>query len=197
MANELFNKFYVYAYLREIDSKNGKIGSPYYIGKGCGKRAFSSRRVIPKPKNKSNIQFLAENMNEVDAFQLEMLLIHLYGRIDLKTGCLRNMSDGGEFCVGMSQQRKEIIRQEQKERWKNLEYRKNLEEKLRINSEKRKGIKRPEVGKAISDAKKGKKQSPEHIAVLSKVRKGKIPWNKGKHIPWSKKAYESRGLKHA
>jgi len=35
-------------------------------------------------------------MNEADAFQAEMLLISLHGRVDLSTGCLRNLTDGGE-----------------------------------------------------------------------------------------------------
>lgn len=39
-------------------------------------------------------------MTEPDAFQSEMLLISLYGRIDLGTGCLRNRTDGGEGLYG-------------------------------------------------------------------------------------------------
>ena len=93
-------EFYVYQYLRSRKSKYGNIGSPYNIGKGKGKRAFSIQHTIKPPKDRSKIQFISENMNEADAFQLEMLLIHLFGRIDVGTGCLRNMTDGGEGTTG-------------------------------------------------------------------------------------------------
>lgn len=85
--------FYVYQYLREDNT-------PYYIGKGIGKRAFSLCHEISIPKDKSKIQFVSTNMNEADAFQLEMLLIRVHGRIDLGTGCLRNITDGGEGSSG-------------------------------------------------------------------------------------------------
>ena len=41
-------------------------------------------------------------MTEIDAFQVEILLIHLYGRISTGTGCLRNLTIGGEGTVGVS-----------------------------------------------------------------------------------------------
>ena len=73
--------FYVYAWLRAKDSRNGQAGSPYYVGKGKGARAkqkhVSRNWVAPL---EDQIQILSANMNEVDAFQLEMFLIYLYGR---------------------------------------------------------------------------------------------------------------------
>lgn len=88
-------RFYVYAYLRSRASKNGNAGTPYYIGKGSGDRAYQQHNV-PVPKDKNNIVFLGWNMTEADALQAEMLLIYRHGRIDLCTGCLRNLTDGGE-----------------------------------------------------------------------------------------------------
>jgi NUMOD3 motif len=93
--------FYVYCYLRNKDSITAKAGTPYYVGKGSGNRAFSSnRRTINVPKDLNNIKFLATNLYEWDAFQLEMNYIYIYGRKDEDTGILRNHTDGGEGTSG-------------------------------------------------------------------------------------------------
>lgn len=82
--------FYLYAYLR-VDY------SPYYIGKGSGKRAFSKcRGEIRPPKDKTRIVILANNLNEDAAFNYESMLIKLFGRKDIGTGILRNKSEGGK-----------------------------------------------------------------------------------------------------
>ena len=94
------NRFYVYAYLRAENSTNGAAYSPYYVGKGCGHRAFSGQRVIPRPKNKTLIVFIQEGLTELDAFSLEVYCIKLYGRINNGTGILRNMTDGGDGVSG-------------------------------------------------------------------------------------------------
>jgi hypothetical protein len=93
-------KFYVYKYLRSKKSKNGVIGTPYYIGKGVRDRAYSKYHKIVVPDDKSNIVIVQGKMLEAEALQLEMLLIHLYGRYDLKSGCLHNRTNGGESNSG-------------------------------------------------------------------------------------------------
>lgn len=90
------NRFYVYAYLRSKDSENGKKNTPYYIGKGCGDRATSKLRTIPKPSDPALIIYVEEGLTEEEAFSLEKYYIALYGRIDNGTGSLRNLSDGGD-----------------------------------------------------------------------------------------------------
>jgi hypothetical protein len=92
--------FYVYLYLRSVATQNGPIFSPYYVGKGFKRRAFNKHKRISVPIDKTCIVFASQNMTEADAFQLEMLLIYLYGRIDLKTGCLHNLDDGGRGSSG-------------------------------------------------------------------------------------------------
>ena len=92
-------KFYIYQYLRKNPSNFGDIDSPYYVGKGCGTR-ISSKHYFRIPSDPARREIIASNMNEADAFQLEILLIHQYGRIDIGTGCLRNRTDGGDGNTG-------------------------------------------------------------------------------------------------
>ena len=85
-------RFYVYAFLREDTT-------PYYIGKGTGNRAWGKRRRISPPTD-SRISILFENLTETEAFTEEIRLIQFYGRKDLGTGILRNLTDGGEGASG-------------------------------------------------------------------------------------------------
>lgn len=85
--------YYVYQYLREDLT-------PYYIGKGKGKRAWDKKHRINLPTSKELIQIVAYKLSEYEAHLLEIKLIAQYGRKDLGTGILRNMSNGGEGATG-------------------------------------------------------------------------------------------------
>lgn len=101
--------FYVYA-LYEIDSLN-----PFYIGKGKGDRLrshFEAKQLAKQTpfykKLRSMLlanripimKILFKNLTEQEAFDYEIILIALYGRRDLGTGCLFNMTNGGEGLSG-------------------------------------------------------------------------------------------------
>jgi hypothetical protein len=85
-------KYYVYAYLRECDK------TPYYIGKGCGRRAYKPHKKIPVPKNKNLIVFLEKGLTEIGSYALERRYIRWYGKKINNTGILLNISDGGDGC---------------------------------------------------------------------------------------------------
>ena len=90
---KLHNDYYTYAYLREDKT-------PYYIGKGRGKRAYDKRRAIKPPTDKSRILFLKKNLTEAEAFKHEVYMIFVLGRKDLGTGILRNRTKGGDGASG-------------------------------------------------------------------------------------------------
>ena len=80
-------QFYTYLWLRED-------GTPYYAGKGMGIRAYRSHRMGKAP---SRDRILVQDFaSEQDALVAEMFLIAAYGREDQGTGCLLNLTDGGE-----------------------------------------------------------------------------------------------------
>ena len=152
------NEFYTYAFLR-LD------GTPYYIGKGKGNRAFRKRRGFNTPKDTSRILILKKDLTEEDAFKHEIYMIALYGRKELGTGILHNRTNGGDGPSGLIQS----------------------EESRKKISEAFKGEKNPNFGKPpseetrrkISRIKKGVPVSKEHKRKLSEACKGKKWWNDG------------------
>ena len=158
-------KYYVYAYLRDDQT-------PYYIGKGINRRAYQAHKrkngSDMLPKDISRIKILHENLSEKQAFDLEKELILDYGRKDLGTGILRNLTEGGEG--------------NRRTGWKHSEEAKLAMSKARIGKPShRKGVPSPMKGVArtqetkdkIASALKGGKLTPEHRAKLSKAHKGK------------------------
>ena len=91
-TNNRAEMYYTYAYLRED-------GTPYYIGKGSGKRVYSKIRSVSIPP-KDRILILKKDLTEDRAFQHEKYMIAVFGRNDLGTGILHNKTDGGEGVSG-------------------------------------------------------------------------------------------------
>jgi hypothetical protein len=189
------NDYYVYFYLRSRDSDIGKAGTPYYVGKGKGRRAYSNHRSVPLPKDTNNIVFILNNLTEEQAFRNEIDFISWYGRIDSGNGILRNLTDGGDGASGlifseehrrkMSESGKgknlgRIFSEESKRKMSEAKKGKtHSEEHRRKNSEAKKGkylnrIFSEETKLKMSEAKKGKTHSEEHRRKNSEARKGKF-----------------------
>ena len=171
------NRFYTYAYLREDRT-------PYYVGKGCGRRIYCNKgRPCSKPKDKSRIIFLKQNLTEEEAFKHEIYMIDVFGRKDLGTGILYNKTDGGDGASGF--RHSEESRKKQSELRKG---RKHTEETIKKLSELNSGEKHPQYGKPLSEERKknhskrmkgknhpryGKSHSEETKRKQSKAMKGR------------------------
>jgi tRNA splicing endonuclease len=137
-------RFYTYAYLREDRT-------PYYIGKGSGRRAYSKHSSFYPPKDKTKIIYLKQNLTEEEAFRHEIYMIAVFGRKDIGTGILINRTDGGDNPPKNN------------------------------NGGWNKGITMnfsPQRSKKISNSLKGKEKSKEHKENISNSRRGIVPSNK-------------------
>ena len=100
----------MYMYFRSKKSKHGGARTPYYVGKGRGMRAYSNDHRVRPPVDKAMIVFVARNLSESAAFTIEVALIAQYGRIDNNSGCLRNLTSGGEGASGHSESARRKMR---------------------------------------------------------------------------------------
>jgi len=114
------NIYYVYAYLREN-------GTPYYIGKGKGNRAWDPQHCVKIPPN-NRIIILESNLTEIGALALERRMIRWYGRKDIQSGILRNRTDGGDGVSGYkhSEETKQIIGNASRGKVNSLETRRKM-----------------------------------------------------------------------
>ena len=146
------NRFYTYAYLREDRT-------PYYIGKGQTRRAYQQKgKPCRVPTDKSKVIFLKQNLTEEEAFKHEIYMIAIFGRKDLKTGILRNKSNGGQGNSG------KIVSEETRKKLREINLGKKYSEETRAKLREIKGGKKHPLY--------GKKHSDKTKKLMSNLQKG-------------------------
>jgi hypothetical protein len=170
-------KHLVYIWLREKNS-TFPAGTPYYVGKdSSGTRAYSSvGHIVHRPESDSSI-LVKDCFSEEEAFEMEKYLIALFGRIDNSTGCLRNLTDGGEGILNPSLETRIKMSIAQAKRTQSLETR------AKIGAANRGHYHSLETRVKISAINRGRVCLPEHRIKISIANKNRIPWNKDKICP--------------
>lgn len=151
--------YYIYAYIRSD-------GTPYYIGKGLGKRAYERHGKISVPKNKNNIIIMESGLTEIGALALERRYIKWYGRKDNGTGILRNMTDGGDGVSGLRFDHKPETKNKISKAKTGIKFSKEHRKKLsaaKVGNRSWSGKSHSETSlRKMKEAKIGKKHSEDH-----------------------------------
>ena len=123
---------YVYRHIR-LDKNE-----PFYIGIGSDDRYYRANAKAHRNKvwkgiikrTDYKVQIFIDGISYEEAKEKEIEFIKLYGRINLKTGTLCNLTDGGDGTIGQvfTQEHREKISKANKGRKLSDEHRKNLRE---------------------------------------------------------------------
>lgn len=174
-------KFYVYIH-RRCDT-----GEIFYVGKGCGKRAWkkADRNQWWKnieSKHGRTVEIIVKNLDESDSFSLEQLVIETIGRdalVNLTAGGIGGVEPSDETRAKMSAARKgRHVSQETREKIRaassGRRHSEETKEKLRAANLGKTGPRHTdESRRAISLANKGAVRTPEQRAAISAAKVGR------------------------
>lgn len=189
-ANDNVRQFYVYQHRRN------DTGEVFYIGKGSGNRAwdehwsrYQNRIWKGCAKHGYTVEIICDGLDEKHALDLEVMLIQFYGRKNLGTGSLANLTDGGEGGNGAvrSQETRDKIGRAHRGRTLSPEH----VERMRVAN----------LGKTHTDAAKekcraamlGRAFSEDHRAKLSEANRRRIHTDETR----AKMGAAKRGGKHS
>ena len=206
----MLNTYYIYLYLDQDDI-------PFYVGKGKNDRykvynhlhknspnPFLKNKIRKVGAKNIKIHFLHKNITEEEALQQERYWIKYYGRRDLGTGTLCNLTDGGEIGPTgrkLSEETKQKIGEANKGKpaWNKggsawwckgkpppIKGKKHTEEAKQKISKALKGKPGHWTGKKLSE---------EHKRKMSKSHKGQVAWNRGEKMSEETKWKISESIK--
>jgi hypothetical protein len=185
------NTYYVYTYFDPRDA------SPIYVGLGRGKRAFKHwkkgannqffQNVLDKIRLVGltpRIEFVAIDLSKEEAKTLEIQLIKLYGRRDLDSGTLCNLTDGGDGVKNykMHGYHKEALEKGRQKYWESTDriehgrkisqvFSSRTQEELQVVSDNIKKSRTPSVKVAIGIASKERMNKPaEKAAAIERLQ---------------------------
>lgn len=178
-------RFYIYAYLR-VD------GTPYYIGRGTGRRIHNANHTVALPPYDRR-RFLIVNLTSDEANELEVALIELFGRKVNGTGCLRNLTEGGKGTSGHrhSEDHKRYIRSHLRSYWQQNPTARKARTLKAVQT--RKANYDEAARERAAKAQRGKRASAKTKATMSAAQKRRFEQAPQEHVQASRaKAAETR-----
>lgn len=170
---------YVYRHIR-LDKNE-----PFYIGIGSSKyynRAYRHKSRSDFWKRVANkggheVEILMDDLTWEQACEKEKEFIKLYGRVDLKTGCLVNMTDGGDGTLNaiISEKTRKSVAEANRRRVFTDEQKEKMAERMRERN------KNPELRAKISEGIRNSEKAMANAKKLGFESKGR------KHSELSKK----------
>jgi len=201
-------EFYVYALL---DTRYPH-KPVFYIGKGKGLRANSHAlesqqrfhkntmkinkvKAIQNAGHEHEVFYIKNDMSEKDAHKLEVDLIAFYGRIDIGTGSLTNMTDGGDGQSG----RKWTDEQRKRFSEKKKQLCQDPEHKRRASEAQKKRYAKPGAHEKMQEAAKNRPKTEKYLKAMKKAgekRRGmKIPGHSKRQSESMKRVWTERKRK--
>lgn len=165
-------RFYVYAWLYPD-------GQPFYVGKGSGRRDREPKgnpivkNIVAKIRREGGSPRVVrwqDGLREGDAHALEMSYIRLFGRRDIGTGILANLTDGGEGQSGWVPSAEWRARMGELQRGKP----KSEETKARMRASNLGQVRSDEARAKMSAAQRGKTISEDQKVKLSEASRGRM-----------------------
>lgn len=174
-------KYCVYIHKKKTD------GEVFYVGKGIETRPYNTKHrsdwwIRIEKKYGRDVEIITDGLTNDEAIQLEIKTIAKYGRLNLGTGTLCNMTDGGEGGFGLkhTDESKKLMSEAAMGNTR-FAGKKHTEQTKEFMSEIHMGKKNHMFGKKLSEKHKkailkaniGSKRSEESKLLMSLNNKGK------------------------